>query len=91
MGDDRVHRIVIIDDEEVVCSSMKKLLESLKKYEVQYATSGEEGLKLISQYQPHLIILDVMMPDMSGIDILQRLDIACCRAGLPCNRALSVN
>lgn len=72
-GDSRLNRIVVIDDEEIVCSSIKKLLESLKKYEVKYATSGQEGLKLVSQYQPNLIILDVMMPDMSGLEILNQL------------------
>lgn len=73
MTDDIVHKILIIDDEEIVCSSMQKLLESLKKYEVKYATSGEEGVKLVHQFNPDLVILDMMMPGMSGIEVLHRL------------------
>ena len=57
-------RILIIDD---IIENVEVLGEVLaSSYEVQFATSGVEGLALVRHQRPDLILLDVMMPGMDG-------------------------
>src|SRR5688572_28081186 len=65
-------RILVVDDEADVCQLMVKLLKRLG-HEAACATSGAEALSSIKSAQPDLILLDVMMPEMSGMEVLQRL------------------
>ncbi len=56
--------ILIIDD---IPLNLEVLGSSLaQEYDVQFATSGPQGLKLVRQQAPDLILLDVMMPEMDG-------------------------
>ncbi|HHS14024.1 MAG TPA: response regulator [bacterium] len=61
-------RVLIVDDEISVCQSMAAALEN--SYEVCTALSGEEGLRLALEDAFDIMILDIMMPGMSGMDIL---------------------
>jgi two-component system copper resistance phosphate regulon response regulator CusR len=65
-------KICVIEDEEKVSSFIKKGL-SEHDYEVQIADNGESALEMISREGYSLVILDVMLPDMSGIEICRRL------------------
>ena len=58
------NKILIIDDDSDIVEAMRLVLES-KNYEVAAAGSGEEGLKQVKQFDPDLIILDVMMEDLT--------------------------
>jgi len=65
--------VLIIDDEQ---DSIDDLLYLFKKHELQVnvvatATSGQEGLVAILKYKPQLVFLDVMMPGMSGFEMLE--------------------
>lgn len=63
--------ILIIDD---VIENVGLLGDTLADLaEVQFATSGKEGLDLARSAPPHLIVLDVMMPDMDGFQVLEQL------------------
>lgn len=64
------HTILIVDDEPDI---LEFLSYNLKKegYKVFTAANGEEGVLLTQQIQPSLIILDVMMPKMDGIEVCQ--------------------
>lgn len=65
--------ILIIDDESSVIYSIKKTLKPFD-YHIITANNGREGLELVrSAPQPDLIILDLMMPEMNGIDFLKAL------------------
>lgn len=66
-------KILVVDDDESVCEIVKLALERTGKYEVVMATSGSEGLKLAETHQPQLALLDVMMPEMSGAEMAERL------------------
>jgi DNA-binding response OmpR family regulator len=63
-------KIAIVDDEEAMVQLLTVELES-EGYEVLPAFNGKAGLQLIEQDRPDLIILDVMMPDLSGYDIIK--------------------
>lgn len=64
--------ILIIDDDVELCKLLKKCMES-EGYEADIAHNGIEGLSFINKYDYHLIILDVMMPQMDGISTLTHI------------------
>ena len=65
-------RILIVDDEEVVVRSCVRILTGEGRA-VESASSGPEALSKIEQSQFDIVILDIMMPKMSGIEVLQRI------------------
>ncbi len=65
--------IVCIDDDTNILTLAKTILESSGKFHVHTFESGKEALTKISGLKPDLIILDMLMPDMSGIAILTTL------------------
>ena len=58
-------KLLVVDDDDAFRAFLEELL-SRSQYEVLTAASGKEGISLAMQEIPDLIILDVMMPDMSG-------------------------
>ncbi|MFC2160572.1 sigma-54-dependent transcriptional regulator [Acidobacteriota bacterium] len=66
------HKILIIDDEKNIRDIFSLLLEE-KKYLVETAENGEEGLKKNLIFNPDVILLDMNMPDFSGIEILGKI------------------
>ena len=63
-------RILIIDDENDFCNLVKKNIEQAGEFEVAIATNGEDGIRLAKEIKPNLILLDVVMPEMDGGDVL---------------------
>lgn len=64
--------ILIIDDDPQLCRLLKKCMET-EGYKADYAHTGSEGLRLIKNHDYHLIILDIMMPQMDGIATLTEI------------------
>jgi CheY-like chemotaxis protein len=65
-------RVLIIDDNQGLVELLRRYLGD-RACQVNAATSSAEGLRLAFETAPHAIVLDVMMPDMSGWEVLQRL------------------
>ncbi len=65
-------RILVIDDEAAIRDSLKMILE-YEGYEVLTAATGEEGIAQAEREAPDLVFLDVKMPGMDGLEVLQRL------------------
>jgi DNA-binding response OmpR family regulator len=65
--------ILIIDDEEDFGFFVKVNLQMIEEYHVNVATDGKTGLKIAQELQPDLILLDVMMPKMDGLEVLKKL------------------
>lgn len=65
-------RILVVDDDEHILLSLKSIFESAG-YSVNCAESGKEAIDIARKYQPHLIILDVIMPGMDGIETCHEL------------------
>jgi DNA-binding NtrC family response regulator len=64
-------RILIVDDEPRVRTSLKMVLEPT--YEVLQAADAQEGLDLFRREGPHLVLLDVILPGMDGLAVLEKL------------------
>lgn len=63
--------VLVVDDEESLCELLAEILA--EQYDVIKAYNGKEALELARQKRPDLIISDVMMPQMSGVELLQAL------------------
>jgi len=65
-------RILVVDDEQDVCEMLEKFL-TIKGYEVSTALSGEDALALVKKEKPHIVLLDIRMPEMDGIECLEHI------------------
>lgn len=68
----KMSKVVIIDDEVAIRETIAEILESVG-FEVALAGSGAEGLELIARSKPEAVLCDVMMPGMTGIDVLKQM------------------
>jgi CheY-like chemotaxis protein len=62
------HRILVVDDESTVADTLE-LIFATRGYEVRTANSAEEAIELLAHWRPDLAILDVMLPQMNGIEL----------------------
>ena len=65
-------KILVVDDEPMICKSCKEILEG-EGYDVDLANSGQEGVKKALEKIFDLVIVDMKMPDLSGMSLLKRL------------------
>ena len=66
-------RVLLIDDDEMLCETTKLGLEQIGGFEVGFATSGKSGILMAKKGAPDIILLDVCMPKMNGIEVLKTL------------------
>jgi len=65
-------RILIVDDEEAIRDSCRQVL-SKDGYVVVSAADGSTGLKLLEVFRPHVVLVDLKMPGISGLEMLTRI------------------
>ena len=70
--DCRVATILVVDNEQVVLDALGDLLQS-NGYAVIKAASGRAGVKLYAENHPDLVVVDVLMPEMSGIEMVRTI------------------
>lgn len=66
-------KILIIDDEKIIRATLKEILE-YEHYEIFEAQDGEEGVRMIEEEEFDLVLCDVKMPKMDGIEVLDRVN-----------------
>ena len=69
---ERAPKVLVVDDEENIRFLVESALQ-LAGMETAGAEDGRAGLRLVSEFRPDLIVLDVMMPELDGFEVLQRL------------------
>jgi two-component system OmpR family response regulator len=74
------HRVLVVDDEPNIVEVVTMALR-FQGFEVETAATGREALSAVSRFKPHLMVLDVMLPDMEGFEVASRLGAQ--RAGVP--------
>ena len=68
------YRVLIVDDEEELVTTLVERLQ-LRGINAQAATNGETALKIIDEDPPQVVVLDVMMPGIGGMEILHRMKV----------------
>ncbi|OGW85001.1 MAG: hypothetical protein A3C35_04640 [Omnitrophica bacterium RIFCSPHIGHO2_02_FULL_46_11] len=65
-------KLLIVDDEVEICDFLKSFFEE-RNYEVKTASSGQAALTAAEQFKPNVVLLDIKMPGMDGIQVLGTL------------------
>ena len=65
--------IVIIEDEENIANAEKMILADMFNANIHVAKTGEEGFKFVKKLKPMLVVLDLMLPGMSGFDVCKQI------------------
>jgi len=73
-------KILIVDDEKPI---LRMYSEALTGHDIILAENGDEGLKMASKEQPDIILLDIIMPQVNGLDVLEKLKNDRDTSGIP--------
>jgi DNA-binding response OmpR family regulator len=65
--------VLVVDDDDLVRKVVRAVLEA-DDYEVREASSGELALQMLKEDQPALVILDVMMPGLDGVEVCRQME-----------------
>jgi CheY-like chemotaxis protein len=65
-------KILIIEDNQIVANVYRNKL-AVEGYQVEIALDGESGLKVMRTFQPDMIVLDLMLPQMTGVDVIKQI------------------
>jgi len=72
--EEQTKRILVVDDDPIIVESIVQALEEDERdYEVISASDGFEAGLQIEKFKPHLVILDIMMPDIKGYEVCRRI------------------
>ena len=65
-------RVLIAEDEPSIVTSLEFLMRRAG-FETRTASDGEEALQLVSTFRPHLVVLDIMLPRRSGLEVCRHI------------------
>lgn len=65
-------KVLVVEDNVDLCRMYERLF-IFRKYEVEIAYNGKEGLEKVKSFKPDVVLLDIMMPEMSGTEVLRTL------------------
>ena len=82
---ERIDRVLVVDDDRDFVLLVGRMLEDspLRRYQVLSAASGREGLAMVQHRQPDLMLLDLMLPDIDGFQVIERIRALPGRERLP--------
>ena len=69
----KAKRILVVDDEPIVATCLRDLLERSGGCTVETAATGEEGVTAVRRQRPDLVLLDITMPGIDGLEVLKRI------------------
>jgi CheY-like chemotaxis protein len=65
-----MRRILVVDDSATMRSLYKQLLGHMKNTALHFACDGKQGIEMFASVEPHLMFLDINMPEMNGLEVL---------------------
>ena len=65
-------KILVVDDEIFICELLNDFL-SMRGYDVNTANCGEDAMSMFESIRPEVVLLDIRMPGINGIDILEKI------------------
>lgn len=68
-----MHHLLLIEDDDLLSLALTIALRTIPEVTVDYAPNGLEGLEAYARQRPDLVIVDYMMPDISGLDVIREL------------------
>ena len=68
-----MRRILVVDDSATMRSLYKQLLSHMKNTTLHFGSDGRQGLALYNSVSPHIMFLDINMPEMNGLEVLAEL------------------
>jgi threonine synthase len=71
--DTRVHRVVIVEDNPDARRLLRRVLQARGEYQIFEAEGGRQGIELVRQHRPDLVLLDLMMPDVDGFEVMETI------------------
>jgi DNA-binding response OmpR family regulator len=71
-GEKHMIRLLVVDDEPEICNFLKSFFED-RDYEVRTALSGEEALKEVETFGPKVMLLDIKMGEVDGLNVLKQV------------------
>jgi len=69
---DKEYKVLIIDDEEIVLDSCTEIL-AVEDFQINTAINGHTGLELLNEIQPDIVFVDLKMPGISGLEVLEKI------------------
>ncbi len=73
MSETKGRVVLVVDDDDMIRRLVRTVLEA-DEFEVAEATDGESALALASSAEPAVVVLDIMMPGLDGVEVCRRLD-----------------
>lgn len=73
MSEQETPRILLVEDDQFLSMLLKNRLEREGGFEVMLARSGDEALKLLAEFRPHLMMLDIILPQKTGFEVLEEM------------------
>jgi CheY-like chemotaxis protein len=73
MSDKTLNTLLYIDDDENLRVLVKMSLEVIGRYTLKLSASGTEALEILEDFSPDMILLDLIMPNMSGMEVLKKI------------------
>jgi threonine synthase len=71
--DNRIQRIAIVEDDPDARRLLRRILQARGEYQIFEAGGGREGVALVQEQRPDLVLLDLMMPEMDGFDVIDAI------------------
>jgi two-component system response regulator ResD len=70
---DKSRLVLVVDDDEMIRRLLRAVLEA-DEFEVEEARDGESALRLATERRPGVVVLDIVMPGLDGVEVCRRLD-----------------